>query len=1043
MNLTRFSMRNPHTLLAMVLVVAAMGLFAFFRTPTDLFPDSAPPQVAVITVFPGASSGDVADKITRIVEKELNTISGLKKVTSTSRDMVSSVSAEFYYTKPLGEALTDVQSVISRIRPDLPAGILDPRIYRITDATRPLLTLALSPAKGSSRTMEEIRFLAKNDLEDRLLNVPGVADVDIFGAHQPEVEVAVDRDQLAAHRLTLQAILAALSQQNISAPVGFVYNSKNEYLIRTVGEFQNLEAIRNLPVQQEGEGYVRIRDLATVRLTEVEPRSLYHGNGKPAIAINLMRPENGPTVRAIKAVKALLPVLRRDYPDIRFDITDDQQPIIDINIKGMRSSLVQAVVLTVLVILLFLADMRTALIISVSIPLAFLGSLVVLWFSPYTMNMVTLSGLIISVGMVVDASIVVLENIYRHYREMAQPNPKQAAQEGADEVSLAVTAGMFTTVIVLIPVMFCGGYTQQIMQPLNMMISSTLIFSLLVALTVIPLAASKLLRADEHHRNWLERLFGISDYFIRGLTAFYLFLLRGALRWRVLTLLLALVFLVGTMRNVPKLLGGELMPPMDTGVVILEFNTPSDYSIDRVEQTLSAVESMVYHHPGVEMVSSVVGSEPGQISFGGGGRTVQSARMVIHLVSRLERKETIWDIEEQWREQIRRIPGIRDSRISEYGATPLSTTKAPLDIIISGPEQAVISRIADTCMKKIQSIPGLVDLRRSWYVEKKEFKIVFDPELTRRYGLTPALATRELQAAVKGLPSGTMRIKDALDVPIILQYSGKKMKNPKDLESVYLPTRFGPIPLRSMAKLTSYRDQPFITRERLRNTIDLTGDNAVFTIAQVAGMAQKRLAKMKLPSGYSIRMSGTAANMKDGQREMGGALRIGIVLLYFLLLSMFKSFRHPLTIMLAIPLAVSGALWGLLIFNKPMCKPATMGLILLGGTIVNNSILMLDFILQARKRGASMDEAILDSVRLRIRPILMTTVSTIVGLAPLVFEMAVGLERMSPLGIVASTGLLIGTFFTMIIIPVFYSATESLLEGFQRAWRWLIMAAWC
>jgi len=1037
MNLTNFSLKNPYTVTALVLVVVALGLFAFFRTPTDLFPNTAPPQVVVITVEPGAAASDISDKITQVIEKELNSISGLKKVTSTSRDEVSSINAEFYYDKPIGEAVVDVQNAISRIRAALPTDILEPRIYRITDATRPLLTLAIRPKPGSTKSFSELRLLAENQIMDAILCVPGIADVDVFGGYQPEVSVRVKRENLVANNLTIAQVIAALAKQNVSAPAGTIYTNRNELLVRTVGEFADLAKIRDLPIARAGDGFVRIRDVAEVMLDHQEQRSFYHGNGRPAIAVNVLRPESGPTVAAIKNFKAFLPQLQTQYPDIQFEITDDQEPIIDLNVQGMRTSLAQAVILTVVVIFLFLADLRAAVIVSVSIPLAFLTSLVVLWFSPYTLNMVTLSGLIIAVGMVVDASVVVLENIYRHYRQMKTPDAALAARQGTNEVSLAITAGMFTTVIVLIPVMFTGGYTQQVMRPLNMMISSTLVASLLVALTVIPLLAAKLLARPHDRRNVIERVFGVTDKGVSGLASVYLGILRRALRWRVVTLILAVLFFVGTMKLIPPLIGGELMPPMDTGIAIIEFDAPSDYAPQQVEQVLANVEQMVYRQPGVEMVSATVGSEPGQISFGGGGATAQSAKLTIHLVDRKHRDETIWQIEDKWRNELRHIPGVRSFRVSEYGATPLSTTKAPLDIIVSGPDSQIISRLADQCLDALKGLPGLVDVRRSWYFDKTEQHVIVDPMLARFYGTSPAEATRELKAAIKGVPGTYMRLAGYLDIPIRIQYAADDIALPSDIEQVYVPTRLGPTPLRALATVKRRTTQPFITREQLNNTIDITGQNRIYTIAQVAKMAGKRMAKIKTPAGYAIQVSGTASDMKTGKQEMGKALLIGIVLLYFLLLAMFKSFGHPITIMAAIPLAVAGAMWGLLLFDKPMCKPATMGLILLGGTVVNNSILLLDFILEARKRGVPKNEAILQAVRLRIRPILMTTVSTMVGLTPLIFELAVGLERMSPLGIVAATGLLVGTFLTMIVIPVVYSSMDSLAVGAGSAFRWV------
>jgi multidrug efflux pump subunit AcrB len=1031
MSLTAASLKNPYAVIAGVLIVAAMGIFSFLRTPTDLFPNTVPPQVAVITIRPGASASDMADKVTRVLEKELNTLTGLVKVSSTTRDEVSSINVEFDYGKPVSEAVLDVQNGIGRVRADLPADILDPRIFKITDATRPLVTLALRPREGGTQKLPQIRLLAENQITDELLSLTGVADVDVFGAHKPEVHVRVRRDALAAHGLTLGEVVATLARQNVAAPAGTVYSDRREYLVKVDGEFGDLQAIRALPIRLVDQGQIRISDVAEVSLAVEQPRSIYHGNGKPAIAVNVLRPENGPTVDAIGALKAHLPHLEAQYPDIVFEITDDQQPLIDINVAGMKDSLIQAILITVIVIFVFLADVRAAAVVAVSIPLSFLASLMVLALSPYTLNMVTLSGLIIAVGMVVDASVVVLENIYRHFRENGHDAPA-AALHGTNEIALEITAGMLTTVVVLLPVMFTGGYTQQVMRPLNMMIIATLVASLLSALTVVPLVASWLLKRRCERKNVIERVLGRVDTGVGLLSRFYTGILRRALRHRAITLAVTVGLFVLTMRLVVPLLGGELMPPMDTGISIIEFETPTDYAPSEVEKVLFDVEKMVYRTEGVKMVSAVVGSEPGEISFGGGGSTAQTARVTVHLVDRTKRDATIWDIQDRWRRELRTIPGVRTSRVSEYGATPMSTTKAPLDVVISGPDSRVVSNLADECLEAMRGLPGVVDVRRSWYFDKTEYIVEVDPALTRLYRTSPGEVSAELKTAVKGVPASMMRLEGFLDIPLLVQYAHQDMDHPDRLGETYVSSPFGPVPLRAMAEIHTRQDQPFVTRERLRNTIDITAVNRGYTIKQVAAMAQERLADIQPPAGYRVEVSGSINDMRRAQQSMGKALIVGLVLLYILLMAMFKSFRHPITVLAAIPLAVAGAMWGLLLFDKPMCQPAMMGLILLGGTIVNNSILMLGFILHARGEGLAKDKAIVRSVELRIRPILMTTVSTILGLTPLVFEMAVGLERMSPLGIAAASGLLVGTFLTMVVIPVVYSVLDSAAERVNK-----------
>ncbi len=1040
MNPARAALNHPYAVAAAVLLVAAMGVIGFLRTPSELFPDTFPPQVVVVTVQPGAAADDVCDKITEVVEKESNTLSGVESIRSTSRDQVSSVMVEFSYSKDPGQAILDVQNAIARIRADLPENAREPQIYRLSDATaRPLLTLALRPKEGSRRELSEIRLLAENQIQDRLLGMAGVADVDVFGGHRPEIRVHVDRDALAANNLSIGEVMAVLAEQNISAPAGNIYAGDSEYLVRITGEFKDPSEIARLPVRRVDRGLLRISDIARVALTEQDPRSAYHGNGEPAIAMGIIKPEGGRTVAAIERVKAFLPELAALYPDIAFEITQDQQPLIDINMRGMVLSIIQAVLFTVAVIFFFLAETRAALVAGISIPLSFLFTLALLWFTPYTLNMVTLSGLIVATGMVVDASVVALENIYRHFHAGngpdgagGQPDAEAAAETGAREISRAITAGMLTTVAVLVPIIFIGGYPQRTIGRLSLVISITMVASLVIALTLVPLLTSRVLGRRQEKKNIAERVASRVDMGVGFVRRFYVFILKGALRWRGLTLVLAAVFFVLTVRTIPPIIGGDLMPPMDTGIAIIEFDLPATDGIGQVEKTLNRVEEIIYAQPGIEKVSSVIGSEPGAISFGTGGATTQSASITVHLVDRTRREKSIWEIQETWREKLRQVPGIKSFRVSEYGATPMATTKAPLDIIISGPEAGVMDRLADQTMRRLQGVRGLTDVRRSWHFDQKQVDVTVDPALARMYGTSPEAVSRQVSAAVQGVPVSSMRLENFLDIPIRVQYGRTERTSLSALAHAYVGSDFGPIPLRAVAEVKTRQQRPSITRENLQATIDVTGVNHGMTIAQVTGMAKKAVSGIDPPGGYNIEFAGTAADMKSTQKQLRQALVIGIVLLYLLLLAMFGSFAHPVTIMAAIPLAVAGSMWGLLLFDKPMCMPGTMGMIFLAGIIINNSVLLLDFIIRARKQGTEKTDAIVRAVELRIRPILMTTFSTIIGLSPLIFETAVGLERLSPLGIVAGSGLLVGTFLTMVVVPVVYSGMDSIGHRVRR-----------
>lgn len=1034
MSLPQLSLKYPYLVLALVLILVVMGTLAYVIVPTDLFPETVPPQVAIITVAPGVSAKDIADKVTRNIEKELGSLAGLKRISSVSRDEVSAITAEFLFSKPMGEAVIDVQNAVARVKGILPSDIREPLLYRITDATRPLVTLALSPGPNSLKTLSDIRLLAKNDLRDEIMAVPGVGDVQVFGGHTPEIEIRVDRDALSRHNMNIADVISGLARQNVAAPGGIVYGARQEYLLKVSGELSGLQALKEMPLAVDSGSQILLRDVAQVRAGESDPRSRYHGNSKEAVALNVLRPEKGHTIKTLAALKRALPGIKADYPDILFEITDDQQPLIDLNVRGMRSSLWQAMFLTILLIFVFLADLRAAAVVGAAIPLSFLAALIVLWISPYTLNMVTLSGLIVAVGMVVDASVVVLENIHRHHKQNNYTDAVKAALTGAGQVAMPITAGMLTTVAVLVPVIFTTGYTGRTMRPLNITIVSTLVASLIVSLTVIPILAARFFKGPDKVSNRVRYLLSPVQKGVNFLTTGYERLVTLALKYRWVTAIILLVFMIFSLRVVKPLLGGEQMPPMDTGIVTIQFDTDSSARPEEVNATLSQIEAILNQHPAVLTISSVVGSEPGAVSFGGGKATSQSANITVRLTPRTQRIETIWEIEAQWREQLSKLTGLRTFRVSEYGATPVSTTKAPFNAILSGPDPVVLNNLADKAMDLLDGTPGLMDLRRSWYLDKIEQKIIVDPHLAVYYGTSPAEVASFLRMAVQGIVATTMRLDGFYDLPVRVRYRSDQVDDLGRLEELSVPTRSGPVRLGNMAKIITLRTQPFITRENQRTTMDITAGNYGLTIAQATAAAKKRLASLSLPKGYTLDIAGTAKDMQETQVSLGNALVVGLALLFILLMAMFKSLAHPITILLSIPLAAAGGIWGLLLFDKPFCMPALMGFILLGGTIVNNAILMLDFIIEARKEGLGKDEAILQSVRLRLRPILITAVSTMVGFSPLIFETAVGLERMSPLGIAAASGLLVGTIVTLVAVPVIYSLLDSLKIWLAQIW---------
>ena len=1036
MKFISFIIQRPAWTFAFWLLITAIGVISYNFMPVDLFPDTVPPQIVAMTVVKGASADDVSRRVTTLIDRELQGLTGIKKVVSTSRDEVSSVNAQFEYGTDHSAAMTDVINAVNRVTRRFPAGAQTTQFFRVTDANRPILTLSLSPSDSSSLDLKAIRILAENDIKEELLRLDGVGKIDVFGANEPEVLVRMDIDRLRQFHIAPAQVLQAIGAQNISLPGGYLEMNGRESLVKTLNEARNPEQLMSLPVRVKQGGVVTLGDVASISLSIREPRSVYHGNGKPAIALNVLKPEDGYAVAGISSVKKFLPELKERYSEISFEVTTDQEPIISINVRGMKDALFSAVWLTMLVVLLLLQNVRASVIVGVSIPLSFLSSFAFLYFTPFTINMVTLTGLIIAVGMVVDAAIVVVENVYRHLE--AENLGAESVVRGTEEVIFSIWGGMLTTIVVMIPIMFVGGYPQQVLRPLTMTISSTLLGAFAAAITIVPILLKKMFasfKPDEQGSSKESRsiIYKTVDSLLEMITNVYVSLLHFALRIRLPLIIFSFILLVFTARTVLPIVGRELMPRMDTGMVIIKADLPPSMTAVEVEKTIDKIEAVINRNPHVLSVSTVAGSEAGQVSFGAGGQLLQQLDVQVRLNTRDKRSETIWEIMRDWRRDFMIIPELTSFSVAEFGATPMATSRAPIDVMITGRDPEILYRLAEDIDRQMRNIKGLNDLRFTWAKNKPETHFAPDLAIAARYQITPADIGEFLGLTFSGRSVSALKMQGFVDLSVRAEIGQKGQRWSGDLGELALPGLYGDLFLASLGKHRQVLQSTLVTRENLQETIDITGLNSIRPLSSVADDVNEVLKSFKLPVGYNAVLTGTMADMQETAMRLAKALVFGFIMLYLVLYLLFECWWRPVLVMASIPLAMIGALWGLLIFDKPMCMPAMMGIILLGGTIVNNAIILIDFIDSAIKQGVTRHLALEQSVRTRLRPILITSFSTILGLMPLTFETAVGLERMSPLGVVASLGLLFGTITTMVMIPVIYDLLMELIEKFS--WR--------
>jgi multidrug efflux pump subunit AcrB len=1032
MSLVDTYLKKPHLVTSLVLLAAVVGLVGYRRMPVNLFPDSEYPQVAVVTVYPGAAAPDVETEVSRTIEKELATIDLVRRVTSVSKDEVSSVLVEFEYPKGLEAAATDAANGLKKIEARLPAGIRPPMIFKVSSATPAVLTLALHPKEGAPLDLSMVRQLADNQIKERLLQLPEVSNVEVFGAQQPVVQVDLDRDRLQAYGLTPADVRERLVAFNANQPIGLLITSSSQVLLKRTGEFEQLDDVRHITVAHRPGGDVLLGDVATIRRSVLEPQSAYHGGGQAAIAINIQRATTGNALRAIADVMAVLPELEATYPTVAFSIPDTQGDLIELAVGNMGDALRDAVIMTVFVIFLFLADLRGMTLAAISIPFTYLLTFAVMWLGGYELNMVTLTGVIVAVGMLLDDAIVVLENIERHYHEVGA-DVHAAVVGGTEEVMLAIFSGTYATVMVLVPIVFIGGFVQTVLQPLAVTLIVALAASYVVSVTVIPLLAPLLLRRHTGTgRNRFERLvFRFDEWVVEPIRDFYVRLTAYALGHRALFVVAGVVLFVLSARQM-TLVGRDLMPPMDAGIVKINFETDANTSLQATERALAGMEAIVLSRSDVASVSSVIGSEPAVISFGS-GRLPQQGQITIHLVDRFHRNASIWEIENDLRERFRAIPGLKSVDVFDFGATPLSTIRASVDVMISGPDLDVLDRIGRDVEGRLRDrLRGATSISRSWTLDSREVSFRADPEKLALYRISPAAVAAQLSGAVRGVPSSLLRVPNEDGLAIWVQLPAGERRRADQLATYPVATPAGSVPLAALGTLTNRPTASVITRQGLERTLDVQAYRARQPISHMQEDVEAALAGLDLPPGYRVSQEGEIKPMNESFDRLAQALALGLVLLYFSLVPAFKSWIHPLTIMSAIPLALIGAAWAMLLAGKHGCMPSMMGLILLAGIVVKNSILLIDFITVARARGESTYDALVGSVRVRTRPILMTAVGTSVGMVPIAFEWAIGLERLSPLAVVAIGGLMVSTFLTMVYVPVFYSLFDDAEAAVRR-----------
>ncbi len=1026
MTISEFGLKNKYTIYAISIAAIFFGVISYFSIPIQLFPDTAPPLVNVLTAFPGASAEDAADLVSDPIEKECSTLEGVYNVSSTSQDGMSVVTVEFRYNIDVDMAALDVQNALSRIQDKLPQNILEPQVLKFSTSDRPVLTMGLQ-----SNDLVDVRSIAEEVIAPELQRVVGVAAVDVFGGNKPEISILVDRNRLDIYNIPISAVAEAIKQYNVSIPAGKIDSKVQQFTFRLYAESKTVKEIAQIPIRLKDGNRILLEDIAEIKYGGSEDLSRFHVNGKKAIAIQIFRQDDANTVEVVLRAREKFEELSKRYPGIQFNEAEESATFTQLVVDNMIGSVGQALLLAAIIIFLFLGSFKQGVVVIISMPMSFLLTFAGMKILGLELNLVTLTAIILAVGMVVDASVVVLENITRRFNE-ENLSPDEAASVGSSEIQFAIIAGNATTLAVLIPLLFLYGFIGKTFGPLAGTLILAFLSSLVVALVIVPILTTMTSGKDGKLEAFSEKISAPWNNLMNIIKKGYLFLLEKSLTNRWIVFVSAILLLVVGLMFIQKQ-GSELLPIMDSGNGFVTVETTSGSSLDQTESVLNEIERIILEDPEVVQLSTQIGFEPGMHSLGGGGvQGPTKGYISFTLTPRNERDRTIWEIQDKFREKFSKVPGIENLVVRESGSTAKATTASSIVVSIRGEDPLVLDKLGDEVLEAIKPIESVTNPYRSWRRDQKNILLSVNRDRALEIGFTPAFVARELAYSLDGINAGMLRNPLGDDTPIKVRYDKKFRLTESDIFEVRAVSQVDgqSVPLGAIVKKEEKLVQGLVTRENLQPTVDILALHQGRALNFVVADVVESIEKLVVPKGYSVELLGEDKDLKESRNELIFALIIAFVAVYLLLVAQFKSFIHPITVLMSIPLSLFGVGTALWLGDKSISMPVMLGFILLIGILVNNSIILIDVIRKQRANGIQKRKAIIESVNLRFRPIMMTSLSTIVGMIPLAMEWALGAERFSPLAIAVIGGMTASTLLTMIVIPVLYDSFDEITTKF-------------
>lgn len=1019
MKIVNFAVRRPVTMIILTAVIILMGFMTLSRLKVDLYPEMNLPIAIVMASYEGAGPEEVELQVTKPLEEALKTISNIEEIQSQSSSGSSMIILQFKWGTNMDNATMDMREKIGLIERVLPADVEKPMVMKIDPNMMPIIQLGIN---GENMSLDQLYNIAKEQIEPRLARIPEVSSVTITGGTEREIKVEVDPVKLENYGLSLSEINAVLASENFNMSAGTVEQGDKEYFIRSLQQFEDIEDIRNVAIFTSTGNMIRLRDVAQVTDGIKDITQLTRVNGETAIGIHCLKQSDANTVEACEAVKAELEKISQEL-NLRVNIIMDQSTFINQALDTTKRAIVEGSLLAILIIFLFLRNVRSTVIIFMAIPLSIITTFILMYFNNSTLNLITLGGLALGVGRMVDDSIVVFENIFRH-RTLGK-EPLQAAVDGTSEVGNAVIAATLTILAVFFPILFTEGIAGILFKPLAVTISFAIFCSLFVALTVVPLMSSRML-TDEAMLKTRVRFGFISNFmdrfshWLESLGEKYKNLLAWSLGHRKKVVIGVVLMMVGSLVLMP-FIGAEFLPKMDSGEISISIEADKGSHLENTDSIIAQAEDKLREIPEIETIFTSVGSS-GNPMFS--GTQTNTGSLYVKLVKKEERKKSVDTIAEEIRKQVEVIPGAKFN-VGVMDMTSSGTSGGAINVQVRGDDLDVLKDLSYQISDIIRNVPGTREVEASLTDGDPEVQIKIDRLRAASYGLTPVRIASEIKNAMQGTVATLYKV-EGEEINVRVSYAPSSAEDLDYLSNLSIKNNSGVIvKLNQVASFSLAQGPIQITRVDQVRRAEITGDLLNRDLSSVMNDIKTQVANLDLPSGYTVEYTGQNEDMMESFRSLALALVLAIILVYAVMAVQYESFFDPFVIMFSVPTSIIGVVLGLLLTGRSLSVPAFIGLIMLVGIVVSNAIVFIDYLKQLREGGMDRNEAILETGRVRLRPILMTALSTILAMLPMSLGIGEGSEAQAPLATVVIGGLLVSTLITLVLVPVVYTIFDD------------------